>query len=258
MNMCIFPVVVSSLFFCTSFQMEELADKVENLEIAVDASNEIIVEKCGEMESRLNELENNHKTEIANLRAEFQKEIEEMSLAINSVSFQASPIYSSSQIKGSGRGGRATETSPLDSASGLKHGSKRASTVAESGVIVGSGYRSSFQMPVTLDDVDQELREKIRPYVRNSLDHKEKLSPLQLGFCDWWLTISDAQSARRGTATALREAGIHNKIWSSSWSPDIVGEFEGYLVEKIKLWMKKQKKDLLQKGIKRKSDGADY
>ncbi|KAH3808471.1 hypothetical protein DPMN_136827 [Dreissena polymorpha] len=89
-------------------------------------------------------------------------------------------------------------------------------------------------MPVILDDVDPELREKIRPHVCNSIGPKIKLSPLQLGFCDWWKTISDAQTARKGTAAALREAGIHNKIWSSSWSPDIVGDFEGYLVEKIK------------------------
>ncbi|KAH3808509.1 hypothetical protein DPMN_136865 [Dreissena polymorpha] len=101
--------------------MEELEDKVENLEIAVDASNEIIVGKCGEMESRLNELENKHKTEIANMGAEF-KEIEEMSVAINSLSFQASPIYSSSQIQGFGRGGRAAETSLLNAASGLQRG----------------------------------------------------------------------------------------------------------------------------------------
>ncbi|KAH3885645.1 hypothetical protein DPMN_009640 [Dreissena polymorpha] len=113
------------------YSMEELEDKVENLEIAVNASNEIIVEKCGEMESRLNELENKHKTEIANMRAEFKNEIEEMSVAINSLSFQASPIYSSSQIQGSGRGGRAAETILLDSASGLKHGSGRASRVVD-------------------------------------------------------------------------------------------------------------------------------
>ncbi|KAH3736056.1 hypothetical protein DPMN_042616 [Dreissena polymorpha] len=89
-------------------------------------------------------------------------------------------------------------------------------------------------MPVILDDVEPDLREKKRPHVRNILYPKEKLSPIQLGFCHWWLTYTNIQSARKSTAVAHREAGIYPKIWMSSWSPDIVGDFKGILLKRLK------------------------
>lgn len=218
--------------------MEDLEDRMMKLEIAIEAEGEFVVERLSEIERRMDLLEQRQEADSSSLRSEIMKEVEELSASVNlSKSFEIA-TYTSTPLKGIGKG----RGSPVDSCS----------------LPSRSSAFQPFQIPRILDDVaDPIVKEKIRNFVPTVRDVKEKLNPVQSAFCLSWLSEEQPETARKSNGRALWEAGLQAGMWDRNWKPDIVGDFESYLVDKIKQYLKKLKKEALRQSLKRKSNASD-
>lgn len=191
--------------------------RLEKLEMALEVSEELMVEKLAEFERRLCSLEKVHTADVQALREDLE-------------------ILSRSAPTGSGfdpSGGSTMYTKELlDSA---------------------TEDREEFQVPMKLDDVRDDVRELIKDFVPGTLDVKEKLSPVQCAYVNYWVNDRKLEYVKKGIAIALREDGISAAMWNPGWKPnDITVEFEAYLQEKIKYIIKKGKKSAMKASLKRR------
>lgn len=198
--------------------------RLEQLEMAMDVANEVLVEKLVEFENRISSLERDHDSDISSIRNEL-KDLSRSGIA--------DPDMLTSTPKAIGRGRPSTSGEPVI----MKHGLEPLTCV-----------------PITIDDVQvDEVKEAIRRYVPFGLDPKEKLSPAQYGYVLYWLNERKPETGRKCHALRLREDGIKDKMWGPRWSPDdISSDFESYLLDKIKAFLRKQKKASLKLSLKRK------
>jgi CRISPR/Cas system CMR subunit Cmr6 (Cas7 group RAMP superfamily) len=73
--------------------MDEIEERMENMEMSMEAANEILIEKLNEFEDRVSVLENKQDSDLK----QFLKELEELS--------DSMPVQTSSPILGFGKGG---------------------------------------------------------------------------------------------------------------------------------------------------------
>lgn len=214
--------------------MMNVEERLDDLEISVDATNEVVIEKLADFQRQFNELVRENKASFISLRNEINAQ-------------RMSPGFP----RGIGRPLLCSSLNePIDvDPSGEEN---------PCGLGLGSGLDpGNKSIPVVLDDVESETKDLIRNYMPSCLDAKERLTPAQYAYVMYWVSDRKPETSRKGTAARLREDGIRAKMWTHSWKPAGTASFENYLVEKIKLAIKKQKKIAMKRRIETGEVNAD-
>ena len=207
---------------------DELEARLEQIEMSVDVANDLLIEKLAEFDRRINALEKEQHSEISAIRSEL-KELSSSSLHGDFAVLTSTPLGKGCPAMSPPVGTYLKESRP----------------------------EPLIQAPITLSDVQGDLKEKIRNYVPNMLDPKERLTPAQYGYCQYWLSDRQPESGRKCHAVRLREDGVADGMWGPTWKPDIASDFDTYLLDKIKQHLKKQKKAAMKLSLKRKAESQD-
>uniref|UniRef100_K1QTV6 Uncharacterized protein n=1 Tax=Magallana gigas TaxID=29159 RepID=K1QTV6_MAGGI len=99
-------------------------------------------------------------------------------------------------------------------------------------------------IPSTLDDISPQVKENLKKIYNNLsyMKDKEKVTKVQLTFIHYWLLQKDSNCPTKADdIKELISDGIKAGLWKQGWKPDIRGEFQIYLQDKVKNIVKKAK-----------------